>query len=76
MVGDPGATRRIVTLLREMSENMRILVGARRVDEVEELERLGADEVVPAEFETSIELFVRLLTRLAFRATWCASRSR
>ena len=64
MVGDPGATRRIVTLLREMSENMRILVGARRVDEVEELERLGADEVVPAEFETSIELFVRLLTRL------------
>ena len=37
---------------------------ARRAAEIEELERLGADEVIPSEFETSIELFVRLLTHL------------
>lgn len=63
-VGDPGATRRIVSLLRQMSETMRIIVRAQRVAEVAEIERLGADDVVPSEFETSIELFVRLLVHL------------
>jgi CPA2 family monovalent cation:H+ antiporter-2 len=63
-VGDPGATRRIVALLRQANRDLRILVRAQRVDEIVELERLGADEVVPSEFETSIELFVRLLAHL------------
>jgi CPA2 family monovalent cation:H+ antiporter-2 len=60
-VGDPGATRRIVTQLRQLSPNLRILVRARRVAEIRELERLGANEVIPSEFEVSLELFVRLL---------------
>lgn len=63
-VGDPGATRRIVTQLRRANADMRILVRVRRVDEIDELERLGADEVLPSEFEVSIELFVRLLIHL------------
>ena len=32
--------------------------------EIEELTRLGADEVIPDEFETSVELFARVLERL------------
>jgi K+:H+ antiporter len=63
-VTDPTGTRRIVSLLRQMNPDIRILVRARRVGEIAELERLGADEVLPSEFETSIELLVRLLTRL------------
>ena len=63
-VGDPAATRRIVALLRQMNPDMRILVRVLHVEDVEELERLGADEAIPAEFEVSIELFVRLLTHL------------
>ena len=63
-VGDPTSTRQIVSLLRQSNTGARILVRARRAAEIEELERLGADEVVPSEFETSIELFVRLLTHL------------
>jgi CPA2 family monovalent cation:H+ antiporter-2 len=63
-VGDPNATRRIVTQLRQANPDARILVRARRVEEIDELEELGADEVIPSEFEVSIELFVRLLTRL------------
>ncbi len=63
-VGDPAATRRIVSQLRQTNPTARILVRARRVGEIEELERLGADEAIPSEFETSIELFVRLLTHL------------
>jgi len=63
-IGDPAATRRAVSLLRQLNPEMRILARVQRVGEIEELERLGADEVVPSEFETSIELFVRLLTHL------------
>ncbi len=63
-VSDPSATRRIVSLARQMNGQARILVRAHSVDEIEELERLGADEVVPAEFAASIELFVRLLMNL------------
>jgi CPA2 family monovalent cation:H+ antiporter-2 len=63
-VADPAGTRRIVALLRQMNPTVRLLVRARRVGEIEELERLGADEVLPSEFETSIELFVRLLGHL------------
>src|SRR5205823_4786420 len=63
-VGDPAATRRIVSQLRQTNPTARILVRARRVGEIGELERLGADEAIPSEFETSIELFVRLLSHL------------
>jgi CPA2 family monovalent cation:H+ antiporter-2 len=63
-LGDPAATRRCVSLLRQLAPDLRILVRARRVGEIAELERLGADDVVPSEFETSIELFVRLLAHL------------
>jgi CPA2 family monovalent cation:H+ antiporter-2 len=63
-IGDPGATRRVVSLLRQMNGTMRILARVRRVHEIDELERLGADDPVPSEFETSIELLVRLLTHL------------
>jgi len=61
-LGEPGATRRSVSLLRQLNPNVRILVRVQRVSEIAELESLGANEVVPSEFEASIELFVRLLT--------------
>jgi CPA2 family monovalent cation:H+ antiporter-2 len=63
-VSDAIATRRIVSLVRQSTATARILVRVRRVGEIAELERLGADEVVPSEFEVSIELFVRLLAHL------------
>lgn len=63
-LGDPHATRQCVSLLRQLSPTMRILVRVRRVGEIAELERIGADEVIPSEFEVSIELFVRLLVHL------------
>ena len=63
-VADPGATRRIVSLVRQENPEALIFARARYVAEIEELERLGADEVIPSEFETSIEILVRLLRRL------------
>ncbi|HET7601351.1 MAG TPA: TrkA C-terminal domain-containing protein, partial [Gemmatimonadales bacterium] len=63
-VGDPGATRRIVVLLRQLNPALPVIARAHRVEEVTELERLGANEIVPSEFEASIEIFDRLLRRL------------
>jgi CPA2 family monovalent cation:H+ antiporter-2 len=63
-VGDPLATRRVVALVRQLNPRARVIVRARRVGEIDELERLGADEAIPSEFEVSIELFVRLLRHL------------
>ncbi len=63
-VSDALASQRITSLARQLNPKAHILVRAHGVDEIAELERLGASEVVPAEFEASIEIFVRLLQRL------------
>jgi CPA2 family monovalent cation:H+ antiporter-2 len=47
-----------------MNPHVRLVVRARRVVEIADLEALGADEVIPSEFETSIEIFARVLTHL------------
>jgi CPA2 family monovalent cation:H+ antiporter-2 len=57
-------TRRIVSLLRRMNSHVRIVVRARRVAEIADLEAQGADEVIPSEFETSIEILARVLSHL------------
>jgi len=63
-VNDALASRRITALASQLNGKACILVRAHRVEEIAELERLGATEVIPAEFEASIEIFVRLLQRL------------
>jgi monovalent cation:H+ antiporter-2, CPA2 family len=63
-VSDALASRRITALSSQLNPRATILVRAHGVDEIPELERLGANEVIPAEFEASIELFVRLLQHL------------
>jgi CPA2 family monovalent cation:H+ antiporter-2 len=63
-ISDPTATRRIVAIARERCPNLPIIVRTRYVSEVEGLTRLGATEVIPEEFETSVEIFARVLRRL------------
>jgi CPA2 family monovalent cation:H+ antiporter-2 len=63
-IPDPDACRRVVRLSRMHAPSVRILVRTRYVKEVEMLRRLGADEVIPEEFETSIELVARVLRLL------------
>src|SRR5258706_354814 len=58
---DPDATRRAVRLARARSATLRIIVRTRYVSEVEALRDAGADEVIPEEFETSIEIAARIL---------------
>jgi CPA2 family monovalent cation:H+ antiporter-2 len=62
-IGAPAEERRGVAVARHLSAGVRIVVRTRYVSEIEELRRLGADEVVPEELETSIEIFARVLRR-------------
>ena len=62
-MSDPQAARRTVKQARELNEKVYIVVRTRYTSEITELLRFGADEVIPEEFETSIEIFSRVLLR-------------
>lgn len=63
VINDPVANRRIIELARNLSPEAYLISRTRYVNEVKPLYELGADEVVPEEFETSIEIFTRALER-------------
>src|SRR5438067_21043 len=60
-ISDPAATRRMVRVARALNPRIHIIARTRYVVEMPELTRLGADVVIPEEFETSIEIFARVL---------------
>jgi CPA2 family monovalent cation:H+ antiporter-2 len=63
-ISDPLATRQVVAVGRAVNPAVHIVVRTRFLREIGELERLGADEVVAEEFETSVEVFTRVLREL------------
>lgn len=63
VISDPASTRRIVQLARKENPRIYIIVRTRYTAEVEDLLQLGANEVIPEEFETSIEIFAKVLHR-------------
>lgn len=60
-ISDPLATRRAVQVARQLNPGLQIIVRTRYLREIDELRALGADQVVPEEFETSIEIFTLVL---------------
>ncbi|MGB7297226.1 MAG: cation:proton antiporter [Candidatus Aminicenantales bacterium] len=60
-ISDPQATRRGVQAARGMNSALHIIVRTRFISEIDELYKLGADQVIPEEFETSVEIFTRTL---------------
>lgn len=60
-ISDLDAVRRAIPLARELNPGVHIIVRTRLVGEIEDLHRRGADEVIAEEFETSIEIFTRVL---------------
>jgi CPA2 family monovalent cation:H+ antiporter-2 len=60
-ISDPATTRRAVQTARLLNPKIHILVRTRYLLDVDDLRKLGADEIVPEELETSIEIFSRLL---------------
>lgn len=60
-ISDPMATRRAVAIARRSNPGIFILVRTRLVADVDDLIALGANAVIPEEFETSVEIFARVL---------------
>lgn len=65
-VSDKAASRRIVATARNMNSDLHIIARTRYLADSEELYRLGVNEVVPEEFETSVEILSRILKQYLF----------
>ncbi len=62
-ISHPESTKRIIAAIRHITQNPYIIVRTRYVGEMEANLKLGANEVIPEEFETSIEIFTRVLDK-------------
>ncbi|MGE0354968.1 MAG: cation:proton antiporter, partial [Gemmatimonadales bacterium] len=62
-ISDPIASRHTVWLARRLNPRVHIIVRTRYMRELEDLLALGADEVIPEEFETSIQIFGSVLQK-------------
>ena len=61
VISDAAASRRIVATAHALNPTVHIIARTRYFAEVEPLYRVGANEVIPEEFETSVEIFTRVL---------------
>ncbi len=62
-INEPYAVRRVVSLAKSMNKNIYVIVRTRYISEIKGLIDLGANEVIPEEYETSIEIFTRVLLK-------------
>lgn len=60
-ISDPVATVRVVSQARALRPDLYVIVRTRYVAEIDRLYHLGADQVIPEEFETSVEIFAHVL---------------
>jgi CPA2 family monovalent cation:H+ antiporter-2 len=62
-IPDAPGVRKIISMAKRINPLVHIITRTRYVLEVESLYKLGADEVIPEEYETSIEIFSRVLLK-------------
>lgn len=62
-IGDIIPAMAITEKVRRINKHAIILVRTKHIKDIEELYKLGADQVVPEEFETTINLFERVLKK-------------
>lgn len=62
-ISDAAATGKIVEIAKQLNPNICIIAKVRDLQEMKHLNTLGADEIIPEEYETSVEIFVRLLEK-------------
>ncbi len=60
-ISDAATSRRVAALARQIKPSLHIIVRTRYILEVEPLYKLGVNEVIPEEFETSVEILSRVL---------------
>lgn len=64
LISDRAALKASIGIVRQIVPGILIMCRTRRMVDIEPLMKAGADEVVSEEFETSIELFTIVLTRM------------
>ncbi|HEY3422861.1 MAG TPA: cation:proton antiporter, partial [Methanocellaceae archaeon] len=62
-ISDMMATRRVTSIVRTLNPKVHIIVRTRYLKEMGPLYDAGANEVIPEEFETSVEIFARVLKK-------------
>lgn len=60
-ISDPQSTKVSLGMAKKMNPQVYTIVRTRYVTEVDELLRLKADSVIPEEFETSLQIFSKVL---------------
>lgn len=63
-IPDAAATRMVTGAVRRMNPGARIVVRTRLLEEIDELARLGADNVIPQEWETAVHIVEEVLGAL------------
>uniref|UniRef100_A0A7V4N3V7 Sodium:proton exchanger n=1 Tax=Thermodesulfobacterium geofontis TaxID=1295609 RepID=A0A7V4N3V7_9BACT len=61
VIGDNISARKIIFLARRENPDLYIIIRTKFVAEIEDLIKLGANKVIPEEFEASIEIFAKVL---------------
>jgi CPA2 family monovalent cation:H+ antiporter-2 len=62
-ISDSQAIKGITSAIRNISQQVHLIIRTRYVKDIDSLIEMGADEVIPEEFETSIEIFSRVMHR-------------
>lgn len=63
-VGNTIVAMTILEKVRYMNKHAFIIIRTKHVSDIEEFYKLGANQVIPEEFETAIDLFERVLAKL------------
>ncbi|MBV5311798.1 MAG: cation:proton antiporter [Prolixibacteraceae bacterium] len=63
-IGDAITALGVVEKVRAMNKHAYIIARSKHVSDIEDLYEMGANQVIPEEFETAIELFERILKKL------------
>lgn len=62
-ISDPASLRRGLNLAKKLNPSIYSIVRTRFASDIDDLLNLGADEAIPEEFETSIQIFSIVLKR-------------
>lgn len=60
-ISDPASTQRCIAISRQLNPDLQIIARTRFITEIPYLERIGADQIIPEDFVTSLEIFDRVL---------------
>lgn len=63
-IGETITALGIIDKVRDLNKHAHIIVRSKNVSNIEDFYKMGANQVIPEEFETAIELFERVLKKL------------